>query len=776
VNKGGAAMKKGRLIGKIFGIVLVLVMIVGMLRGLPTLVCKVEASPATIYVPDNYPLVEPSENYVIGPDQSIRWGKLSLHDWTSSFSVSYGDYNNDGKTDFTAALLYDVIAFINEGGGQYTEEVVLNVDIWTRDVFCTDVDNDGADEIIAVNDNLGTVLLDRSSSGWTMTTLLPDEFGTQTSLYCCDMDGDQDTEVVVGVAGCRFYLVDKTDNEWIWSFLCSSSGTCADFFCEDIDKDGDIDIVCASGYGNKVLLFENEQDRWEIESLLQKNSDVLSIAGGDLDNDGDTEIIAGCEDGNVYLIDFNNANGSWETTSIFYKEDGIPHSVSSADVNRDTKMDVIIRYGPWTAPDIGHIDLLLNNGVGFSQSTVGEVGNWWGQNSIIICDVNSNEADWFEIISVEEGVHIFEAYSTIYIPSTIKVLKDDGLVEIMNLDEYVKGVVAAEMGSGWPIEALKAQAVAARTFAVYNTHHDHCTVDVCTDHNCCQAWEGPPYDATIVDAVTSTYNEVITYNGKIIREALFFSHCNGHTRNSEDYNGWDYVPYLRGVSCGCADEYGWTDYNGHGVGMCQYGAKVMAEQGFSYVNILKHYYSGVEITLADTAGNRVVARLCSPAEVRVYDSQERVTGLVNGDVKNEILYSDYYDNTVTILHPSGSYRYEVAGVGKGTYGLDIVSIEDSEATMFIATDIPITSRAVHQYTIDWDAFSQGEKEVVIRIDSNGDGTFERSIESDAELTRDEFVAAGEEGLLPFWIWIAIGAGLVAIVCAVIGRHAMRRRA
>jgi peptidoglycan hydrolase-like amidase len=186
------------------------------------------------------------------------------------------------------------------------------------------------------------------------------------------------------------------------------------------------------------------------------------------------------------------------------------------------------------------------------------------------------------------------------LPLTIRVLMDDGSVEIMNLEEYVKGVVAAEMYSDWPIEALKAQAVAARTFAVNNTHHDHTNVDVCTDHNCCQAWNGPPYDATIVDSVTSTCNEVITYNGTIITEALFFSHCNGHTRNSEEYNGWDYVAYLRGVSCGCADEYGWTDYNGHGVGMCQYGAKIMAEQGFSYVDILKHYYSGITIALANT--------------------------------------------------------------------------------------------------------------------------------------------------------------------------------
>jgi peptidoglycan hydrolase-like amidase len=148
---------------------------------------------------------------------------------------------------------------------------------------------------------------------------------------------------------------------------------------------------------------------------------------------------------------------------------------------------------------------------------VGSIDNVNAASATIIIDGDYSITANFETYEMGE-------YSIIYIPSTIKVMMDDDSVEIMNLDEYVKGVVAAEMGSDWPLEALKAQAVAARTFAVSNTHHDHCNVDVCTDHNCCQAWKGPPYDAAIVDSVTSTCNQVITYNGTIIGDALFFSH------------------------------------------------------------------------------------------------------------------------------------------------------------------------------------------------------------------------------------------------------------
>jgi uncharacterized repeat protein (TIGR02543 family) len=361
---------------------------------------------------------------------------------------------------------------------------------------------------------------------------------------------------------------------------------------------------------------------------------------------------------------------------------------------------------------------------------IGSIDNVNAASTTIIIDGNYSISANFETYEMGEQ-------SIIYIPSTIKVMMDDDSVEIMDLDEYVKGVVAAEMGSDWPIETLKAQAVAARTFAVYNTHHDHCNVDVCTDQNCCQAWKSPPYDSTIVDAVTSTCNEVITYNGTIIREALYFSHCDGHTRNSEDYNGWDYVPYLRGVPCGCADAYGWTDHNSHGVGMCQYGARVMAEQDFSYIDILKHYYSGVEIDLAQT--NQIVVKLCSPAELRVYDPQERVTGLVNGDVKNEIPYSNYHDHTVTISLPSGYYRYEIAGLGEGTYGLDIAFIEDDEAISFIANDIPVAHGAVHHYTIDWDVLAKEEEGVTVQVDEDGDDTADYTLKASSLLNGDEFV-------------------------------------
>jgi hypothetical protein len=126
-------------------------------------------------------------------------------------------------------------------------------------------------------------------------------------------------------------------------------------------------------------------------------------------------------------------------------------------------------------------------------------------------------------------------------------------------------------------------------------------------------------------------------------------------------------------------------------------------------------------------GEAFMGLLNSPGELRVYDSQGRVTGLVDGEVREEIPDSAYANNAVVIAVPADTYYYEVVGTGDGSYGLVLASVEDGEVTTFTATDIPTTSGAIHQYIIDWDALAQGEEGVTIKIDSDGDGTFELTI-------------------------------------------------
>jgi hypothetical protein len=137
----------------------------------------------------------------------------------------------------------------------------------------------------------------------------------------------------------------------------------------------------------------------------------------------------------------------------------------------------------------------------------------------------------------------------------------------------------------------------------------------------------------------------------------------------------------------------------------------------------------------------IMCEIKSPGCIQIYDSMGSVTGYINGEITEGIPFSSYDEETKTIIIPFSydSYRYEVVGTDTGTYGLEVTSVEDGKATSFIAMDIPTSPDATHQYTIDWDALSQGEEGVTIQVDSDGDGTFERTIIADSALTHDEFM-------------------------------------
>lgn len=194
------------------------------------------------------------------------------------------------------------------------------------------------------------------------------------------------------------------------------------------------------------------------------------------------------------------------------------------------------------------------------------------------------------------------------VPRTIRVLMPDGTVVEMDFEEYLKGVVPQEMPPAWPMEALKAQAVAARSYAATTFKHAHEGADVCTTTHC-QVWKSTHYDTTD-QAVDETHGVSAKYNGSIIT-AFFHAHCDGHTRNVEDV--WTaYLPYCRSVACPC----GFAEKLGHGVGMCQHGARVLAEQGKSYQEILQHYYTGIQVIAS--APPQLEAGQVSPASGNTY--------------------------------------------------------------------------------------------------------------------------------------------------------------
>lgn len=142
----------------------------------------------------------------------------------------------------------------------------------------------------------------------------------------------------------------------------------------------------------------------------------------------------------------------------------------------------------------------------------------------------------------------------LYIP----VLFENGTVEAMEIETYISGVVLAEMPSDFEQEALKAQAVVARTYALkrHFSQEKHAGGAVCTDFGCCQAYcaeedflaSGGTQIALdkVVNAVKQTSGMVLTYQSQLI-DATYFSCSGGKTEDAEAVWGTA-VPYLQSVA------------------------------------------------------------------------------------------------------------------------------------------------------------------------------------------------------------------------------------
>ena len=185
--------------------------------------------------------------------------------------------------------------------------------------------------------------------------------------------------------------------------------------------------------------------------------------------------------------------------------------------------------------------------------------------------------------------------------NTIKLLHSKTQeIEELPLDEYLYGVVCAEMPASFEKEALKAQAVVARTYTLYKIikENKHQGADICDLSSCCQAWiskedrmarwnedEKEGNWNKIVSAVELTKGKIITYENEPIN-AFFHSNSGGTTETATNVWGGTNYPYLQVVST--SGEEGYTQYS--------------SEASFTNEEILqklKEYYSEIEINFED---------------------------------------------------------------------------------------------------------------------------------------------------------------------------------
>lgn len=118
--------------------------------------------------------------------------------------------------------------------------------------------------------------------------------------------------------------------------------------------------------------------------------------------------------------------------------------------------------------------------------------------------------------------------------------------ESIPLEQYLVGVLAGEMPASFDLEALKAQAIAARTYAIHQTNYGASPIKQTTAHQVYKEELNPKYEKKLKRAVKETKNQILTYNGVPIT-AMFHAASNGQTETSENFSGTS-IAYLTAVS------------------------------------------------------------------------------------------------------------------------------------------------------------------------------------------------------------------------------------
>ncbi len=243
---------------------------------------------------------------------------------------------------------------------------------------------------------------------------------------------------------------------------------------------------------------------------------------------------------------------------------------------------------------------------------------------------------------------------------TISLLhKKTGKVEQVKLDEYLCNVVSAEMPATFDQEALKAQAIVARTYTIYkilNKKHDN--ADICDDSTCCQAWiskddrlakwEENQRESNwqkICSAVNETSGKIITYENKPI-DAFFHSNSGGITEVPVNVWGGTGYPYLQSVETSGENTY------------TQYASEVTLSQE-ELINKLKEKYSDISIDFTNSEDIKILEYTESTRVKTVKFGNHEISG-----VEARTLFGLKSTN-FEISRDGNNIKFSVKGYGHG---------------------------------------------------------------------------------------------------------------
>jgi len=269
-------------------------------------------------------------------------------------SVYAADIDDDGDMDVLGAgRVYDDITWWENDDGSgtsWSEHLIDGYFNGANSVYAEDVDGDGDPDVIGVAEGADDIAWwenDGSGGGWAKTTVIGN-FDGVWSVHAADVDGDSDMDIL-GAAwranDITWFENDGSGGGWTVHTVDGSFYSAWDVYGADIDGDGDIDVLGAGNTNNDITWWENNDGSgtsWSEHTIDGDFSGADSVHAEDIDGDGDLDVL-GAGDTNNDITWWENTNGLGTAWDEHLVDGGFerPYSAYVADVDGDGDMDIL---------------------------------------------------------------------------------------------------------------------------------------------------------------------------------------------------------------------------------------------------------------------------------------------------------------------------------------------------------------------------------------------------------------------------------------------------
>jgi hypothetical protein len=347
-----------------------------------------------------------------------------------AFSVFAADMDNDGDMDIVSASADDsTIAWYENNNGDGSSWTAADIDtdaVSAQSVFVADMDDDGDMDIVSASEEDDTIAWyendGNANPSWSASDIATSADGA-CYVFVADMDNDGDMDIVSASAEddtIAWYENDGNANpSWSASDIATSADGARSVFVADMDNDGDMDIISASEEDDTIAWYENNgasNPSWTAADIATSADGANSVFVADMDNDGDMDIVSasGEDDTIAWYENDGNANPSWTASDIATNADGAA-AVFVADMDNDGDMDIVSVSGrdnttawyendgnanpSWTASDIA------TSGYDPYGVFVADMDND-GDMDIIVAFVEDDTIAWYENTAIPEFSNI----------------------------------------------------------------------------------------------------------------------------------------------------------------------------------------------------------------------------------------------------------------------------------------------------------------------------------------------------------------------------------